>query len=81
MSAWDFLVLSAGNLHAHKIPRFRWGYCVFLGGGGASANFTFMGAGICLNYERKSLDTCTLLRLAIDTILGGGFPRPPITPQ
>ena len=37
ISAWDFLVVSAGeNLHAHKIPRFRGGggYSGFWGGGG-----------------------------------------------
>ena len=36
------------NPHAHKIPRFG-GSWTFLGGGG-SANFTFTGAGIFLNY-------------------------------
>ena len=34
------------NPHAHKIPPFRGGFWVFLGGGGGSANFIFMGVGI-----------------------------------
>ena len=33
--------------HVHKIPRFRGGYFGF-GGGGESADFIFMGAGIFL---------------------------------
>ena len=36
MGAWDFLALSAGNLHVHKIPRFRGSllFFFFFGGGG-----------------------------------------------
>ena len=42
-------VLSAGETHAHKIPRLRGGgYFVFFLGGG-SADFIFMGARIFLN--------------------------------
>ena len=37
------------NLHVHKIPRFGGGNLV-LGGGGGSADFIFMGAGIFLIY-------------------------------
>ena len=37
------------NLHVHKIPRFRGGGILgFWGGGGGSADFIFMGAGIFL---------------------------------
>ena len=47
MGAWHFLVLSAGKPpHAHKIPPSRGGCRSFLEGGGGSANFIFMGAGI-----------------------------------
>ena len=53
MGACHFLVLSAGKPHAHKIPPFWGGGCwVFLGGGGGSANFVFMGAGIFLISEQ-----------------------------
>ena len=46
MGAWHFWVLSAGKPHAHKIPLFRGGLLGFFrGGGGGSANFTFMGVG------------------------------------
>ena len=41
-----FLVLSAGKLHAHKIPPFRGAAWGFLKGGGGSAKFIFMGVGI-----------------------------------
>ena len=34
------------NPHAHKIPPFRGGVLCFLGGGGGSSNFIFMGVGI-----------------------------------
>ena len=38
MGAWHFLVLSAGNPHAHKIPRFRGvGFFLENGGGGVDA--------------------------------------------
>ena len=47
MGAWNKSVLSAGKTHAHKIPPFRGGYFGF-GGGGESADFIFMGAGIFL---------------------------------
>ena len=45
-------VLSAGNPHAHKIPRFRGGQgsWVFWTGGGGSADFIFMGVGIFLKF-------------------------------
>ena len=46
MGASNLCVLSAGNLHVHTIPRFRGGYFGF--GGGGSADFIFMGAGISL---------------------------------
>ena len=52
MGAWNFCFLQ-GNLHVHKIPRFRGGgvFCFFLGGGG-SADFIFMDAGILLiNFQ------------------------------
>ena len=42
MGAWK------ENLHAHKIPRCRGDLLGFLGGGGGSADFIFMGAGIYL---------------------------------
>ena len=42
---WLFLLQ---NSHDHKIPRFSGGLG-FYGGGGRSANFIFMGAGIFLN--------------------------------
>ena len=45
MSAWKNCVLSAGNLHAHKIPRFRGGDFGFFGGGG---RFYFIGTEIFL---------------------------------
>ena len=48
MDAWKKCVLSAGEAHVHKIPRFGGGgYFGFLGGEG-SADFIFMGAGIFL---------------------------------
>ena len=34
MGAWHFWVLSAGNPHAHKIPRFRRGFVFFFWEGG-----------------------------------------------
>ena len=38
--------------HVHKIPRFRGGgYFGFLGGGGGSADFIFMGARIFLKFH------------------------------
>ena len=40
---WFFLLK---NPHAHKIPPLRGGFWVFLEGGGGSANFIVMGAGI-----------------------------------
>ena len=36
------------NLHVHKIPCFIGGDILGLGGGGGSADFIFMGAGIFL---------------------------------
>ena len=50
MSAWHFLVLSAGKPHAHKIPPFGGGCWGFLErGGGWKCQFYFMGAGIFPN--------------------------------
>ena len=49
VDAWKNCVLSAGNLHVHKIPRFRGeGYFGFFFGGGGSADLIFMGARIFL---------------------------------
>ena len=48
MDAWKKCVHSAGKTHVHKIPRFRGGGILGLGGGGGSADFTFMGARILL---------------------------------
>ena len=39
------------NLHVHKIPRFR-GRGILGFGGGGSADFIFMGAGIFLKQKR-----------------------------
>ena len=39
------------NPHADKIPRFRGGWVFFWRGGGGSANFIFMGAGIFLTLK------------------------------
>ena len=41
------------NLHVHKIPRFLGGGNFGLGGGGGSADFIFMGAGIFLSLFKK----------------------------
>ena len=46
-------VLSAGKPMSHKIPRFRGGG---FGGGGESADFIFMGAGIFLNPHRNNFE-------------------------
>ena len=50
MGAWKNCVLQE-NLHAHKIPR-KGGILsfLFLGGGGESADFIFMGAGMSLKF-------------------------------
>ena len=48
MGAWKNCVLSAGKPHAHNMPRFRGGGVFWVGVGGGSANFTFMGARIFL---------------------------------
>ena len=48
MGAWKNAFSLQENLHVHKIPRFRGGGFGVLGGGG-SADFIFMGAGIFLN--------------------------------
>ena len=58
MDAWKKRVLSAGKTHVHKIPRFRGGGILGLGGGG-SADFIFMGARIFLNFGK------------FDVLLGG----------
>ena len=63
MGAWKKCVLSAGNLHVHKIPRFRGGggvgvFWVFQGGGG---DYIFMGAGISLSLSGYFFDTCVCL--------------------
>ena len=43
--AWNFCFLSAGNLHAHKIPRFRGGgFWIFLGGVGGEVRILFLWA-------------------------------------
>ena len=59
---WIFELFLLENLHAHKIPRFRWGYWVFFfgGGGGGSANVTFVDAGIFLNWaiQNGKTNTC-----------------------
>ena len=49
------------NLHVHKIPRFGGGGGILgLGGGGRSADFIFMGAGIFLRMpENWSRQTCS----------------------
>ena len=45
MGAWRKCVLSAGKIHADKIPRFRGGrYFGFWGGGGGSADFLILWA-------------------------------------
>ena len=49
---WFFLL---ENPHAHKIPPFRGGCWGFLGRGGRSANFTFMGVGIFPRLRRQLL--------------------------
>ena len=42
------------NLHVHKIPRVFWGGGYFgFGGGGGSADFIFMGAGIFLSLATE----------------------------
>ena len=43
-------VLSAGKIHVHKIPRFRGGGILGLGGGGC-ADFIFMGARLFLTFS------------------------------
>ena len=48
------------NLHVHKLPRFRGGGFGFWGGGG-SADFIFMGAGIFLNHNNAMMHADTLL--------------------
>ena len=46
---WDFFgSFCRKSPHAHKIPRFGGEDLGFLGGGGGSANFTFVGARIFL---------------------------------
>ena len=48
VGTWDFVALSEKK-HAHKIPRFRWGYLgVLKGGGGGCLFYRCKGAGICL---------------------------------
>ena len=47
MGAWKKCALSAGKPQVRKIPRLGGGYFGFWGGGG-SADFIFMGAGIFL---------------------------------
>ena len=49
-------VLSAGKTSVHKIPPFFWGGMFWVLGGGGSADFIFMGAGIFLIkfcFEKK----------------------------
>ena len=44
MGAWNFGLQE--NLHAHKIPPFRWGCFGFFGREGWKCQFLFVGAGI-----------------------------------
>ena len=58
MGAWKIAFFLQENLHAHKIPRFRGGGGYFgLWGGGGSADFIFLGAGIFLNIVLSSISS------------------------
>ena len=56
MGAWDFLVLAAGNPHAHKTPCFRVGRGLgvfWRGGGGLEVPILFYGRGDFLKSTVK----------------------------
>ena len=54
MDAWKKCVRSAGKALVHKIPRFRGGGYFGFWGGGGSADFIFMGAGIFLKKKTRN---------------------------
>ena len=58
MDTWKKCLLSAGKPGVRKIPRFLLGGDFGFGGGGGSADFIFMGAGIFL-----ILNSWNILRL------------------
>ena len=55
MDTWKKCVLSAGKTHVHKISPFRGGGEFGFWGGGGSADFIFMGAGIFLTILGATL--------------------------
>ena len=68
MGAWNFCFLSAGNLHVHKIPRFRGGGGILFFFWGGGADFIFMGEGIFLSFIGKH----QVLHKTSVIYLGGG---------